>query len=150
MQHGCDKEMTFLRWMMQDAIFKVMNPCMTVRTTWQQRQYTTLCVTLPPPKPLPPDTGGSGAPGPATGHCKIKPPPHDTLAAPCLRRPLSFNAALFMRSLVPCSLLYLSSVLWLLRRPPQLLSPYVRGGDRSEYSEYSHCPATAFPAMEDP
>lgn len=35
-----------------------------------------------------------------------------------------------MRSLVPCWLLYLSSVLWLLRRPPQLLSParaYVRG-----------------------
>lgn len=72
-----------------------------------------LCSTLPCNCPLP-----------------NKAAPHDSLAAPCLRRTLSFNAALFMRSLVPCSLLYLSSVLWLLRRPPQLLSPaqaYVRG-----------------------
>lgn len=48
---------------------------------------------------------------------------HDSLAATSLQRPLSFNMDPFMHSLVPLWLLYLSSVLWLLPRPPQLLSP---------------------------
>lgn len=59
-----------------------------------------------PCNPPTPDTGGSVVPCPVTVH------------------------SLFMRSLVPCLLLYLSSVLWLLRRPPQPLPParaYVRG-----------------------
>lgn len=69
---------------------------------------------------------------------------HDSLATPRLRRPLSFNAAPFMRSLVPCLLLYLSSVLWLLHRPPSAAVPcsgLCKSRDRSQYSEYSHCPA---------
>lgn len=49
---------------------------------------------------------------------------HDPCAAAAgLWRAVSFNTALFMHSSVPLWLLYLSSVLWLLHRPPQLLSP---------------------------
>lgn len=98
-----------------------MNMRMTVKTAWQQHQYTTS--RTPPPTP---DAGTL----PRNCPLQNKAAPHDSPSPACLRRPLSFNAGLFMRSLVPCLLLYLSSVLWLLRRPPQLLSQaqaYVRG-----------------------
>ena len=49
--------------------------------------------------------------------------PRAAAAAAGLWRAVSFNTALFMHSSVPLWLLYLSSVLWLLHRPPQLLSP---------------------------
>ncbi len=54
---------------------------------------------------------------------KNKAATHELLAASGLWRAVSFNTALFMHSPVPLWLLYLSSVLWLLHRPPQLLSP---------------------------
>lgn len=71
------------------------------------------------------------------------------------RRRLPAKAIIIHCSLFMRSLLVIIFVQWTVASAPTPsaavpCSGLCKRGDRSKYSEYSHCPVTAFPATEDP